>query len=1067
MRCPRCGGENTENSTVCSQCNLKLKSACPRCKSLNRIGQAVCLRCNLKLIRFCPQCKAPNFPNIANCRKCGFQLLKPKPQPEISIKQIKKPETQFEQVQPKEIDHITEEIKETPASASADIKISQTGEDQKQAKAHEQIPQQGSETQTENNKPLQTFEKELSRNGAHNTIAKILKTSEQGLIIDISANDGAGKSTLLSTVTQSLNNENFIWLIGVCQSINQLLPYSFFQDMFKTLLGLPLFVSNIDESRIALNKILETSIGMTDPYISNILRRFLFNAFNDCSSNIDANREEIFNVIYQVLNAINEKGNMVIIIEDFEYIDNASLECIKFLLNKGFFDKKNFMLINHQPNIDLRSFFPLETLKNKILSMSLKSMTPEELNSSLLGMLNNQDILPPKIKNKIFHYSKDAPLYMEQVLWYLFQTGAIISTETAFKFNPQAENIELPSSLDELISLRIKLIGNSSPDAMRVIMSASLFGLKFIPAFVQMLAQIEEQQFNQLVQMLINNGIFAVIDKSSIRFKHGWIWKNVYEHFFTEEQIIDCGSRLVEFYEKYTTNTSNAVLARHAEEAQLAKESYIYYNLAAQESVYLGDPATFTDYQNKVLELMPETDLTDEQKELNKINVEEQIGRANYEYNPHLAIDYLSNAILQEEKNNNLVKVIDLTGYLARSCELAGNYSGVVECCDKALSLLDKVKYPLEIILLNYYKLESLFALGRLEEIIVLATNEVLPSLNKYITKNKSISGISISDLKNIEFESELTLAKAYVYQGNKLALELTENTAAKAQKENLPEYEMQALLLKALFITIQGHSKECSELLAYIKEKFANFAAPDKFKLYWYFIAIISNITGGNYQQTRELCKSAIVLANIYKEYNILSLLKLILGRCYEEAGQYNDAFQLYDEIVNYCSENKMATGALYSWYLAASNEVKVGNPDRAAEIAERAIEIAQKPNIANYLAEILMHEVIAKVRIIKNDFEGAQINIESAINIAENNDLTMCLIDLYIVFGQIYRKNASMGPSQAENNANISNRLFAKALTFAEQLENHYLISMVDREISELLTLCKQSGLKLENLY
>ncbi len=170
----------------------------------------------------------------------------------------------------------------------------------------------------------------------------------------------------------------------------------------------------------------------------------------------------------------------------------------------------------------------------------------------------------------------------------------------------------------------------------------------------------------------------------------------------------------------------------------------------------------------------------------------------------------------------------------------------------------------------------------------------MLPSLNKYITKNKSISGISISDLKNIEFESELTLAKAYVYQGNKLALELTENTAAKAQKENLPEYEMQALLLKALFITIQGHSKNAANCLHLLKRNSQNFAAPDKFKLYWYFIAIISNITGGNYQQTRELCKSAIVLANIYKEYNILSLLKLILGRCYEEAGQYNDAFRL-----------------------------------------------------------------------------------------------------------------------------------------------------------------------------
>ena len=214
-------------------------------------------------------------------------------------------------------------------------------------------------------------------------------------------------------------------------------------------------------------------------------------------------------------------------------------------------------------------------------------------------------------------------------------------------------------------------------------------------------------------------------------------------------------------YEKYTTNISNAVLARHAEEAQLKKETYIYYNLAVQESIYLGDPVTFTDYQNKILELLPETDLSDEQKIEHKLSIEEQIGKANYEFNPQIAIDYLSNSILHEEKQNNLVKVIDLTGYLARSCELIGDYEGVIECCDKALSLIDKVKYPIEIILLNYYKLESTFNLGRFEETIVNATNEVLPSLDKYITKNKTISGISISDLKNIEYETKSKLETA------------------------------------------------------------------------------------------------------------------------------------------------------------------------------------------------------------------------------------------------------------------------------------------------------------------
>lgn len=1065
MKCPRCKEENTENSVVCSNCELKLKSACPRCKSLNKIGQNACSNCNLRLIRFCPQCKSPNFPNAPHCRKCNFELLKakkrapqeaPAKQPSPAPKKLQQKENQ----PPNTIEH-----KETFTAAEYEQTASPREE---QHFSDENTPENPPEIPTAaQDSPIKKNVKELSRAEAHDAVINVLKKAEQGLIIDISAPDGAGKSTLISSVIQSIQNEQFSWLIGACQPVNQLLPYSFFQDLFKSILGLPLFVSNLDESRVALNQILESNLGITDPNINNILRRFLFNAFNDCSSNINENRDDINNAINHVLTTINEQANLAIIVEDFEYIDNASLECIKNLIKKGFLNKKNFILINHTPNTNLHEQFPLESLQKKLLSISLKSMTAGEMNASLLGMLNNQDIIPPSLKNKIFNYSKDAPLYMEQALWYLFQTGAVVSKETSFSFNPQAENIDLPANLDELIATRIKLIGNFSSDATRLIMSASLFGIKFIPSFVQMLAQIEEQQFNQLTQMLLNNGIFAAVDQSGLRFKHSWIWKVIYEQFFTEAQIIDCGARLLEFYEKYTTNTSNAILARHAEEAQLKKETYIYYNLAVQESVCLGDPSTFTEYQNKVLELLPETDFSEEQKIEHKLTIEEQIGRVNYECNPQIAVSYLTNSILNEEKQNNLVKVIDLTGYLARSCELIGDFSGVIECCDKALSLIDKAKYPIETILLNYYKLESSFNLGRFEETIINATNEVLPALEKYITKKKTIFGISISDLKNIEYETEILLAKSYVYQGNKQALELTANLALKAQKENLPEYEIHALLLQALFTTIQGNSKGCNSILTGIKEKFAEIETPEKFKLYWYFIAVISNLTNGNFQQAKELCYSSITLANIYKEYNLLSILKLFLGKCYEELGQFRETFLIYDEIVNYCSENKMATGALLSWYLAASYEVRAGNPKKAIDIAERALEISQKPNIANYLAYIFMNKIIANVRTLKGDFEGAQINIESAVNIAEKNDLTICLVELYIAFGQIYKESACTNLLQAQNNANISNRLYVKALSFAEQLENHYLITRVDKEILELNSFCQQSNIKLENIY
>ena len=1035
MRCPRCKGENTDSTVVCSNCNLKLKSACPRCKSLNAIGQSTCTECNLKLIRFCPQCKTPNFPNVSHCRKCNFEILKTR-------------KTQ------------TEKIKEEIQN-NTDF----------QEPAHHAVNSENQFVSTETTLPkpaevhLSKFIKELSRTEAHDSIINLLKTSEQGLIINLSAQDGAGKSTLLSSVTQSLKDQKIIWLIGTCPATGQNLPYSFFQDLFKTLFGLPLFVSNIDESKSALNKISENDLNITDPNVSNIMGRILFNDFKECSPSILENRDEIHNVIYTVICALNQKADLAIIIEDFEYIDNASLDCIKYLLSLGFLDKKNFILINHLPEIDINNYFPLENLKKKVFSVELKSMTPEELNTSLLGMINNQDILPPKIKNTIFQYAKDVPLYMEQVLWYLFQTGAVISTENTVSFNPQAANIELPKNLDELIAARIKLISNVSPDSIKIMMSAGLFGNKFIPAFVQMLSQTEEKQFNQLIQMLINNGILAMVDNASLRFKHSRIWKVVYEKNFTEEQIMDFSARLLEVYEKYTTNTSRAVLAHHAEEAGLQKDLYIYYNRAVEESVCLGDPATFTENQNKILELLPESDLSEEQKAEHKLNIEEQIGRVNFEFNPELAEKYLSDSVLNAERQNNAVKVIDLTGYLARSCELSGNFAGVIECCDKALSLIDKAKYPLEVLLLNYYKLDSTFNMGRFEETIINATNEVLPGLNKYISKNKTIPGISKADIKNIEYETELTLAKAYVYQGNKKALDLTGTIALKAQKEDFVEFEVRALLLQSLFLTIQGNLKACNANLSTIKEKFESIENPDKLKLHWYFVAVISSMTTGNFRQAKDLCASSITLAEIYKEYNILTLLKLISGKCYEENNQPDEASALYDEVVNYCSENKMATGALYSWYMAANSEFKTGNPEKAVDIAERAVEIAQKPHISNYQAELLLHKLIAEVRILKGDFEGAQMSIESAVNIAENNDLILSLIGLYITFAKIYRESAIVNTANAANNINIANKLYTKALAFAEQIENHFMIAKSEKNILELQSLCNKFGIKLEN--
>ena len=56
---------------------------------------------------------------------------------------------------------------------------------------------------------------------------------------------------------------------------------------------------------------------------------------------------------------------------------------------------------------------------------------------------------------------------------------------------------------------------------------------------------------------------------------------------------------------------------------------------------------------------------------------------------PAEAIPYLSNAISNAMKVNNQPKIIELSGYLSKSCSLTGNYNGVIEAVDTILKIVE------------------------------------------------------------------------------------------------------------------------------------------------------------------------------------------------------------------------------------------------------------------------------------------------------------------------------------------------------------------------------------------
>ncbi|NLF83011.1 MAG: AAA family ATPase, partial [Candidatus Gastranaerophilales bacterium] len=516
MICPRCGKRNPEKAVTCQECGLKIGTICPRCRAYNKIGQAKCVNCNLTLIRFCPKCKAANFPNATHCRKCGTEILKKAPKKPTS------PATSPEKTQPEGIEPAPqpaqiekkEEIIEERREELVQPQPETTPESEPAATAHPLSEAQHEEVEKEI--PQESTKKDFSRVEAGMFLEQVLTRSNRGFLIDISGADGIGKSTIISNLAKNITDRKFIWLVGNSEPNHSKFPYSFFRDMLRSLFNVPILIENKDELRKNIVKAVEVSLDISDKKIINTVCKLLLNEYEKNAADIEQNSAEINDMIEKIIMGLAAKSAIALVAEDFEYIDKASFDCIKHLLRKGFLDGTNFLFLNHSNAANFSKFFPEEIASNKYLMLVIKPSEKEELNAILMSMMNNQDVLPENVKQKMLIRSKGIPVFLEQALWFMFQVGALYTEpqgeEHAIRFNPKAVDIEIPGDLTELLNKRFDIIEKAIPAVDKVIFAAAAFGYKFPPFVVQQAVGIEDQQANEIFQLLINSGIFSVVD---------------------------------------------------------------------------------------------------------------------------------------------------------------------------------------------------------------------------------------------------------------------------------------------------------------------------------------------------------------------------------------------------------------------------------------------------------------------------------------------------------------------------------------------------------------------------
>ena len=229
------------------------------------------------------------------------------------------------------------------------------------------------------------------------------------------------------------------------------------------------------------------------------------------------------------------------------------------------------------------------------------------------------------------------------------------------------------------------------------------------------------------------------------------------------------------------------------------------------------------------------------------------------------------------------------------------------------------------------------------------------------------------------------------------------------------------------------------------------------------YLTNIINKFLEKKYDNLQQILSEAVIFANDTGDNFTKNILKLLLGKMFKDNKQAKHAIEIYNEQITYFAKEKIALGALLSWYFIAEATMVTESPKNAIEIASQALEIAQNPRINNTYFIVLLKTLIAKAYIEESDYETAKINIESAIILAKKYSQNDLLSRLYLLYGKYYQELGTVQSQKQGEYLKASAKMYEQAMDIVGQkTRNIYVKNQIEGQKKILISYCDLNGFK-----
>ena len=436
---------------------------------------------------------------------------------------------------------------------------------------------------------------------------------DRGQVVCIVGEAGIGKSRLVYEFKSMIRDEKVTYLEGHCISYGKSFSYLPIVEILKNNFA----VDDRDDNEVIKAKV-ETAINKMDAKLKDaipiILDLLSVKTDFDILKDLDAGQKR--QGIFEALKAITLRGSqirpLVIVIEDLHWIDKTSEDFINYLV--GSVGNHRIMLL-----FTCRPGFVHSFIYNPYYTqIALTSLSTRECRVLIESTLLGGDI-PEDLMRLILERAGGNAFFVEEVTKSLLDSGIIIKSESGYMMNKNVSQIDVPSTIQDVIMARIDRLEENRKRALQV---GSVIGREFSFELLKKVSSLDDNELRdhlltlRNLELIYERGIFP---DTNYVFKHALTHEVAYSSLLVQKRKeihegVGCAieelypNRLEEFY---------GVLAHHYSKADNKDKSIYYLTLAGKKAgeIFATDEA-LTNYIEalKRIDEMPETEANKQRK---------------------------------------------------------------------------------------------------------------------------------------------------------------------------------------------------------------------------------------------------------------------------------------------------------------------------------------------------------------------------------------------------------------------------------------------------------------------